>query len=279
MSKAANMLNMLQILKDRNIEYSHKSKTNILNGVTFTSGPEFFTTLGLPFKETDRVYQSGDKNGQNILVPDIKSKDNIPYEVTKYFDCCMKFLEDIVGKENIVERVKELIASLKIGDPSKMDTDMGPMININAAKRIEDQVNQTISQGATLVCGGKREDAYYEPTILDNVTKDMDIMKDMEVFGPVIPICGFDDIEEAIEIANQSSFGLCGNIITSDMNNAFKVAERLEVGGAVINGSSFFRSAEMPFGGWKHSGIGNEGIATTLQEMSRIKTIVLKNIL
>lgn len=90
------------ILEDRNIEYSHKTKTNILNGVTFTSGPEFFMTLGLPFKETDRVYQSGDKKGQNILVPNIKSKDDIPYEVTKYFNCCMKFLEDLVGKENIV---------------------------------------------------------------------------------------------------------------------------------------------------------------------------------
>lgn len=90
------------ILEDRNIEYSHKTKTNILNGITFTSGPEFFMTLGLPFKESNRIYQSGDKKGQNILVPDIKSKDDIPSEVTKYFDCCMKFLEDLVGKENIV---------------------------------------------------------------------------------------------------------------------------------------------------------------------------------
>lgn len=90
------------ILEDRNIEYSHKTKTNILNGVTFTSGPEFFMTLGLPFKESNRIYQSGDKKGQNILVPDIKSKDDIPSEVTKYFDCCMKFLENLVGKENIV---------------------------------------------------------------------------------------------------------------------------------------------------------------------------------
>lgn len=90
------------ILENRNIEYSHKTKTNILNGVTFTSGPEFFMTLGLPFKETDRIYQLGDKKGQNILVPNIKSKDDIPYEVTKYFDCCMKFLENLVGKENIV---------------------------------------------------------------------------------------------------------------------------------------------------------------------------------
>lgn len=90
------------ILEDRDIEYSHKTKTNILNGVTFTSGPEFFMTLGLPFKESDRFYQSGDKKGQNILVPDIKSEEDISYEVTKYFDCCMMFLEDLVGKENIV---------------------------------------------------------------------------------------------------------------------------------------------------------------------------------
>ena len=90
------------ILEDRNIEYSHKTKTNILNGVTFTSGPEFFMTLGLPFKESNRIYQSGNKKDQNILVPDIKSKDNIPSEVTKYFDCCMKFLENLVGRENIV---------------------------------------------------------------------------------------------------------------------------------------------------------------------------------
>ena len=107
----------------------------------------------------------------------------------------------------------------------------------------------------------------------------MDVAKDMEIFGPVIPIIGFDDIDEAIAIANQSNFGLCGNIITRDMKTAFYVSEALEVGGAVINGASFYRAAEMPFGGWKHSGIGNEGISTTLKEMSRTKTIVLKNIL
>lgn len=90
------------ILEDRNIEYSHKTKTNILNGVTFTSDPEFFMSLGLPFKESNRIYQSGDKKGQNILVPNVKHKNDIPSEVTKYFNCCMKFLEDLVGKENIV---------------------------------------------------------------------------------------------------------------------------------------------------------------------------------
>ena len=195
--------------------------------------------------------------------------------------CCAskRFLIHNSRKQEFIDRMKEVIANLKIGDPSKDDTQMGPMINIHAAQVIEQQVNKTIEQGATLVCGGKREDAYFYPTILDNVTKDMDIAKDMEVFGPVIPVIGFDSVDEAIEIANQSSYGLCGCVITKDYSKGLKIANRLDCGGAVVNGSSFFRSFEMPFGGWKHSGIGNEGVSSTLEEMSRIKTIVLKNIL
>lgn len=195
--------------------------------------------------------------------------------------CCAskRFLVHNEIKEEFTKRVIDRVSKIKVGNPREENSELGCLINERAAIRVEEQVNTTIAQGATLVFGGRRSGAYYEPAILVNVTKDMDVMKDMEIFGPVIPICGFDTIEEAIEIANQSCFGLCGNIITRDMNNAFKVAEKLEVGGAIINGASFFRSAEMPFGGWKHSGMGNEGIASTLQEMSRIKTIVLKNVL
>ena len=195
--------------------------------------------------------------------------------------CCAskRFLIHNSRKAEFIERMKEKIATLKVGNPAEEDTDIGPLININAAKRVEEQVNKTIEQGATLVCGGKREGAYYSPTILDNVTRNMDVAKDMEIFGPVISIIGFDTVEEAIEIANQSVYGLCGSVITKDYSKGIKVANKLEVGGAIVNGASFFRSAEMPFGGWKHSGIGNEGISTTLQEMSRLKTIVLKNVL
>ncbi len=89
-------------LESRNIEYLHKTKTNLLNGVTISSGPEFFMTLGLPFKETERTYKTGEKKGQNILVPDIKSKDDIPSEVIKYFDESYNFLKLLVGEENIV---------------------------------------------------------------------------------------------------------------------------------------------------------------------------------
>lgn len=89
-------------LESRNIEYLHKTKTNLLNGVTISSGPEFFMTLGLSFKETDRKYKTGKKVGQNILVPDIKSIDDIPIEVFNYFNESYEFLKGLVGEENIV---------------------------------------------------------------------------------------------------------------------------------------------------------------------------------
>ena len=195
--------------------------------------------------------------------------------------CCAskRFLIHNSRKQEFINRMKEVINSLKVGDPSQMDTDMGPLININAAKRVEEQVNSLVEKGATIICGGKREDAYYYPTILDNVTRDMEVAKDMEIFGPVIPVIGFDKEEEAIEIANQSSYGLCGCVISKDYSRAMKIADKLECGGAIVNGASFYRSFEMPFGGWKHSGIGNEGVVTTLQEISRAKTIILKNII
>ena len=195
--------------------------------------------------------------------------------------CCAskRFLIHKDVKEEFVNKAIERISKLKVGVPSDENTDIGCLINEKAAIRVQEQVQKTIESGANILIGGRRKGAFFEPTIIDNVTKDMDVMKDMEIFGPVIPICTFENVDEAVEIVNQSSFGLCGCIFTKDMNKAFKIASRLEVGGAVINGASFYRSAEMPFGGWKHSGIGNEGISTTLKEMSRTKTIVLKNIL
>lgn len=194
--------------------------------------------------------------------------------------CCAskRFLIHNNVKDEYIKKMKEKLKTLKVGDPQDKETQIGCLISEKAAIIVEKQVNDTIKAGAKMVMGGHRKGAFYEPTIIDGITKDMEVAKDMEIFGPVISIIGYDDIEEAIEIANQSSFGLCGNIITRDMKTAFNVAEKLECGGVVINGASFYRSAEMPFGGWKYSGIGNEGIATTLNEMSKIKTVVLKNI-
>ncbi len=194
--------------------------------------------------------------------------------------CCAskRFLVENSVKEEYIRRMVEKINSLKQGDPQDMSTDIGCLVSEDAAIEVERQVNETIAAGATLVCGGKRNGAFYEPTILDNVTPDMEVAKDMEIFGPVISVIGFDDLDEAIEIANKSIYGLSGSIITKDISKAIKVSEKMECGGFVINGASFYRSFEQPFGGWKYSGIGNEGIMTTLKEMSRTKTVILKNI-
>lgn len=194
--------------------------------------------------------------------------------------CCAskRFLVENSVKDEFIRKMTDKINSLKQGNPQDMSTDIGCLVSEEAAIEVERQVNETIKAGATLVCGGKRNGAFYEPTILDNVTPDMEVAKDMEIFGPVIPVIGFDNLEEAIEIANKSIYGLSGSIITKDISKAIKVSEAMECGGFVINGASFFRSFEQPFGGWKYSGIGNEGIMTTLKEMSRTKTVILKNI-
>lgn len=195
--------------------------------------------------------------------------------------CCAskRFLIHNKVKKEYIKKLKERIAKIKLGMPSDPETQLGCLVSEQAAIKVEQQVNQTVAEGAKIILGGKRNGAFYEPTILDGVTKTMDVAKDMEIFGPVVSIIGFDDINEAIKIANQSSFGLCGCIISKDVNNAINIANQLECGGVIINGASFFRSFEMPFGGWKHSGIGNEGVMTTLKEMSRTKTVILKNIL
>ncbi len=194
--------------------------------------------------------------------------------------CCAskRFLIHNKVKDEYISKMVKKIQSLKVGMPSDPNTDIGCLISEDAAIEVERQVNETVKDGAKIVIGGKRNGAFYEPTILDNVTKDMAVAKDMEIFGPVIPVIGFDSLDDAIEIANNSIYGLSGSIITKDISKAIKVSEKMECGGFVINGASFFRSFEQPFGGWKYSGIGNEGIMTTLKEMSRTKTVILKNI-
>ena len=195
--------------------------------------------------------------------------------------CCAskRFLVHKSRVEEFTTKAVSKISAIKCGLPSEEESQLGCLISEKAAIGVEEQVNLTISQGGVVVLGGKREGAFYEPTVIANVPKTADVAKDMEIFGPVVPIIPFETTQEAIEIANASMFGLCGCVFSKDMKKAFAVANALECGGAVINGASFFRSFEMPFGGYKFSGIGTEGVMTTFNEMTRLKSIVLKNIL
>ena len=155
---------------------------------------------------------------------------------------------------------------------------MGTLISEKAAKKVEEQVALTLSQGGQLVLGGNRDKAAFEATVIRDVPHDADIMHDMEVFGPVIPVTAFDTDEEAIRLANASRYGLGAAVFTQRIDLASLYARELGDGGVVINGSSYFRTFEMPFGGWKESGVGNEGVSVTFEEMTKIKNVVLKGI-
>ena len=168
---------------------------------------------------------------------------------------------------------------IKMGDPRSEDTDLGPLISAQAAEKTDEQVQQSIEMGAKCLAGGRRVgQSYYEPTILVNVTPEMPVMKD-EVFGPVAPICSFKDADEAVRMANESSYGLQSSVFTNNINDAIRMAHQLEVGGVVINGSGAFRPGNVPFGGSKQSGIGRESIVDTVQEMTEGKTIVINQVL
>lgn len=195
--------------------------------------------------------------------------------------CCAskRFLIHNSLKEAFAQKLVERIKKIKLGDPSDNSTQLGCLISEKAAIEVQRQVELTVSQGGKIIYGGKRNGAFYEPTVIADVPKTADVATDMEIFGPVVPVIGFETLEEAVEIANSSKFGLCGCIFTADIKTAWQTASQLECGGVVINGASFFRSFEMPFGGYKYSGIGTEGVMSTFDEVTLTKTIVLKNII
>jgi succinate-semialdehyde dehydrogenase/glutarate-semialdehyde dehydrogenase len=195
--------------------------------------------------------------------------------------CCAskRFIVHNTLKDEFAKKSVARIGRQKYGDPAAEDTQIGCLISEKAAMTVEAQVKRTVEQGGRIILGGKRNGAYYDPTVIVDVPRNADVARDLEIFGPVVPIIGFDTDDEAVAIANQSSFGLSSCVFSRDYKRAWKIASQMEAGAAVINGASFFRAFEMPFGGWKQSGLGTEGVMSTFEEMTRVKTIVLKNLL
>lgn len=171
--------------------------------------------------------------------------------------------------------LKEEVLKLKIGDPLLPDTDVGCLVDTNAAKRVMDWIDESVQLGAAVVCGGKQHGATVEPTLLLNPPKHSKVVC-QEVFGPIVSIIPYETIEEAITETNDSSFGLQAGLFTNQMDLAYKVAHSLEVGGVVINGTSNFRLDHWPYGGVKNSGIGREGPRYAIEDMTETKMIVLQ---
>ena len=180
--------------------------------------------------------------------------------------------------DKFVADLAERLGKVKMGDPADPTVELGPCIRESSAVTVMEQIEKTVAQGGEILCGGTREGAFITPTVI-KVTPDTDIARDMEVFGPVWPVIPFDTIEEALDIANNTCYGLSSGVITSDMKTAMKVANGIEAGACIINGTGNYRLAHQPFGGYKLSGVGREGAVITLEEMTQQKMISFKGIL
>ena len=184
----------------------------------------------------------------------------------------------IIVQEGIYNKFKtklvEETSKIKMGNPMDKSTQLGTLISEKAAMQVEETVNNAVNAGAEILTGGKRNGAFYEATVIDKVTPDMDLVVN-ETFGPVAPLIKVKTVDEAIQIANATEYGLQAGVFTENYKNAMRCANEIEAGTVFINKQSTFRTDNMPFGGFKNSGCGKEGIKYAVEEMTKTKLIGL----
>jgi acyl-CoA reductase-like NAD-dependent aldehyde dehydrogenase len=182
-----------------------------------------------------------------------------------------------VAKE-FTEKFADKMNKLRVGNPMEEDTNVGPLVREDQRRSIEDQVKDSVKMGGKVVAGGGRprdlkRGYYYLPTIITNVTKEMPVIS-QETFGPVAPVIEVETEEEAIQVANDSDFGLGSSVWTSNLERGERVARQFETGLAFVN--NFVKSdPRMPFGGVKRSGIGRELSRYGLLEFVNIKSLMI----
>ncbi|MDD6775791.1 MAG: lactaldehyde dehydrogenase [Methanobacteriaceae archaeon] len=190
---------------------------------------------------------------------------------------CMGVKRIIIDESIVDEFVQKLVVAtekLVMGNPQDSKTTLGTLISKKAAIQVEQAVNDAVEKGAKILTGGNREDAFYEATVIDNVSPDMDLVQN-ETFGPIAPIIRVKNLDEAIEIANDTEYGLQAGVFTNDYYAAMRCANEIEAGTVFVNKQSTFRTDNMPFGGFKNSGIGKEGVKYAFDEMTKTKLIGL----
>jgi len=178
--------------------------------------------------------------------------------------------------ESVYEEFREKIVNaannLVIGNPIEMSTDIGPMIDEKEIVRVISWIDEAKSQGGKVLCGGEREGFALKPTVIENVTEEMKIVKD-ETFGPTLALIPFNDFKDAISKLNDSIYGLQAGVFTENIRNAYYAIDNLDVGGVMINDVPTFRIDLMPYGGVKSSGYGREGPKYAIEEMTEIKCV------
>jgi acyl-CoA reductase-like NAD-dependent aldehyde dehydrogenase len=176
--------------------------------------------------------------------------------------------------DGFVERFLPGVEALAVGDPADEDTDVGPVIDEDAKERILEWIEEARSGGAEILAGGEERDGLIQPTVIGHASPELKVSCD-EVFGPVVTVNAVDSIDEAIELANSTRYGLQAGIFTSSLETALRAARELEFGGVTVNEAPTFRSDQMPYGGVKDSGNTREGPHYAVRELTEGHLVVL----
>jgi acyl-CoA reductase-like NAD-dependent aldehyde dehydrogenase len=174
-------------------------------------------------------------------------------------------------RDRLVAKTKTLVA----GNPQNEDTFIGPMIEVKEASRLDSWIQEAVAKGGKLLCGGKRDGAMLEATLLEGIDRNAKLYRE-EAFGPVAGLSKFSDFDSALDEVNDSRFGLQVGIFTRDLYKMLKAWDRLDVGGVVIGDVPSYRVDNMPYGGVKDSGLGREGIRFAIEDMTEIRNLVIR---
>ncbi|MGZ3402051.1 MAG: aldehyde dehydrogenase family protein [Phenylobacterium sp.] len=174
-------------------------------------------------------------------------------------------------RDRLVAKTKTLIA----GDPKDEKTFIGPMIDVKEATRLDNWIQAAAASGARILCGGKREGAMLEATLLEGVGRDAKLYAE-EAFGPVAILSKFDNFEAALDEVNDSKFGLQAGLFTRDLFRTLTAWDKLDVGGVVVGDVPSYRVDNMPYGGVKDSGLGREGVKFAMEDMTEIRNLVIR---
>ncbi|MBI4534175.1 MAG: aldehyde dehydrogenase family protein, partial [Candidatus Melainabacteria bacterium] len=186
-------------------------------------------------------------------------------------------VQRVYVQEHVYDKFLELfvtkVKSLKLGNPLHEDVDVGPLIDVAASHKTMQWIEEAVAGGAKIVAGGKLFDKnIIEPTILVDTKPNMSVVC-QEVFAPIVTVMKYSTIDDAIDAINDPRWGLQAGVFTSNLEVAFKAAQKIDVGGVMINDCPTFRADHIPYGGRRESGIGLEGVRYALMEMTQPKFI------
>ncbi|MEK3910754.1 aldehyde dehydrogenase family protein [Paenibacillus sp. FSL H7-0331] len=249
--------------------------------ITFTGSSEVGKQIKAKAGLRRVTLELGSNSGL-IVEPDVPIEAIIPRCVEGAFafagQVCISLQRIYVHESIYSEFAERFIAQtgqLRVGDPTDEQTDISAMIHEREMERIDSWVQEAVVAGARIGCGGRRENSIYLPTVLLDVKPDMSVSC-KEVFAPVVSIVPYSSLDEAIEMVNDSVYGLNVGIYTKDLEKAFHAAREIQAGGVIVNDIPTFRVDHMPYGGVKESGYGREGVKYAVQEMTDLKFVSIK---